>query len=80
MNTENGIESIRHFIMQVKEILGPERNLNPQSNKTVIKNIVKKLPGYFQINDTNYLDLFPKVSTLDDFAHSLKLLEPIEDA
>eukprot|EP00924_Labyrinthula_sp_SR-Ha-C_P016354 augustus_masked-scaffold_6-processed-gene-0.7-mRNA-1 protein AED:1.00 eAED:1.00 QI:0/0/0/0/1/1/2/0/281 len=77
--TESGTESIRKFIIQAKEILGPERSLNPQSHKAVIKNIVKKLPGYFQINDTNYLDLFPKVSTLDDFAQSLELLAPIED-
>eukprot|EP00924_Labyrinthula_sp_SR-Ha-C_P014577 augustus_masked-scaffold_34-processed-gene-1.18-mRNA-1 protein AED:1.00 eAED:1.00 QI:0/0/0/0/1/1/2/0/453 len=79
-NTESGIESIRHFIVQAKEILGPERSLNPQSHKGVIKNTVKKLPGCFQINDTNYLDLFPKVSTLDDFAQSLESLTPIEDA
>eukprot|EP00924_Labyrinthula_sp_SR-Ha-C_P009250 augustus_masked-scaffold_2-processed-gene-17.48-mRNA-1 protein AED:1.00 eAED:1.00 QI:0/0/0/0/1/1/3/0/523 len=79
-NTESGIESIRHFIIQAKEILGPERSLNPQSHKAVIKNIVKKLPGYFQKNDTNYLDLFPKVSILDDFAQSLELLAHIEDA
>eukprot|EP00924_Labyrinthula_sp_SR-Ha-C_P007790 snap_masked-scaffold_28-processed-gene-3.27-mRNA-1 protein AED:1.00 eAED:1.00 QI:0/-1/0/0/-1/1/1/0/258 len=77
---QNRLEAARIFILRARDILGPDRNLSKGAQKGVIKTLVEILPQYFSVNDRNFLDTFPEVTTISDFARHLKKMTPTEDA
>eukprot|EP00924_Labyrinthula_sp_SR-Ha-C_P011041 snap_masked-scaffold_33-processed-gene-3.23-mRNA-1 protein AED:0.43 eAED:1.00 QI:0/-1/0/1/-1/1/1/0/370 len=79
-DANSGKEAITEFFFKVREILGPEKAKNKKTQKTAIKAIIKRLPKYFEINQENFDDLFPHVTTVEELEKALQILSPIEDA